>query len=719
VTNRLASEASPYLLQHKDNPVEWYPWGEEAFERARREDKPIFLSIGYSTCHWCHVMEHESFENVQVADVLNRSFVAIKVDREERPDVDRVYMTFVQATTGSGGWPMSVWLTPDLQPFYGGTYFPPTSKWQRPGFIDILEEIARVWAADRDKVLQSASSIVERLRPARGDAGGAAVPGVDALDRTAREFEARFDARRGGFGTAPKFPRPSELLFLLRQYARTGEGEVRDMALVTLRAMALGGMRDHIGGGFHRYSVDGDWRVPHFEKMLYDQAQLALAYAEAAQVTGDLVYLDVALDTLEYVRRDLTDPAGGFYSAEDADSVPPEEAGGPSPHKTEGAFYIWRDEEIGEVLDRDADIFRMRYGILPNGNAPQDPQGEFTGRNLLYTARPLESVAAESGRDLDEVQDSLERARSALFERREGRPRPHRDDKVLTAWNGLMIAGFARASRLLPHEARLSPGPGVGYLEDARRAARFIRSRLWDAATGRLFRRFRNADAGIEGYAEDYAYLVFGLLELFQVDGDPAWLEWALALQEQQNERFWDPVDGGWFSTSGRDRSVLLRLKEDYDGAEPAATSISVLNLLVLSHLYPEAGYAEKIERAFGLFAPRMTQVGHAVPLMMAALASYHAGMSQLVIAGEPADPEAHAMLEATGRTYLPFTVTVPISKEHRSALARVLPWTSAMTMRDGRATAYVCRAFACEAPTTSHEELSARLSALARRPGP
>jgi len=329
--------------------------------------------------------------------VLNRSFVAIKVDREERPDVDRVYMTFVQATTGSGGWPMSVWLTPDLQPFYGGTYFPPTSKWQRPGFIDILEEIARVWAADRDKVLQSASSIVERLRPARGDAGGAAVPGVDALDRTVREFEARFDARRGGFGTAPKFPRPSELLFLLRQYARTGEGEVRDMALVTLRAMALGGMRDHIGGGFHRYSVDGDWRVPHFEKMLYDQAQLALAYAEAAQVTGDLVYLDVALDTLEYVRRDLTDPAGGFYSAEDADSVPPEEAGGPSPHKTEGAFYIWRDEEIGEVLDRDADIFRMRYGILPNGNAPQDPQGEFTGRNLLYTARPLESWTTETG----------------------------------------------------------------------------------------------------------------------------------------------------------------------------------------------------------------------------------------------------------------------------------------------------------------------------------
>src|SRR6188768_1550503 len=316
--NRLARERSPYLLQHAANPVDWHPWGTEAFDRARLEGKPIFLSIGYSTCHWCHVMEHESFESSAVADVLNRFFVSIKVDREERPDVDRVYMTFVQATTGSGGWPMSVWLTPDLQPFYGGTYFPPTSKWQRPGFVDVLVEIARVWDAERDKVLQSAASIVERLRPNTNEAGAAGVVAAEALDRAIREFASTFDARRGGFGTAPKFPRPSELLFLLREHVRTGADQPREMVLGTLRAMALGGMRDHLGGGFHRYSVDADWRVPHFEKMLYDQAQLVLAYVEAAQLTGDSFFADVAIDTLDYVRTDLTDDAGGFYSAEDA-----------------------------------------------------------------------------------------------------------------------------------------------------------------------------------------------------------------------------------------------------------------------------------------------------------------------------------------------------------------------------------------------------------------
>src|SRR5687768_11859723 len=324
--NRLAAEQSPYLLQHKDNPVDWYPWGDEAFERARREDKPIFLSIGYSTCHWCHVMEHESFESPELAEILNHHFVSIKVDREERPDVDRVYMTFVQATTGSGGWPMSVWLTPDLKPFYGGTYFPPASRWGRPGFTEILEEIARAWRDERDKVLESATMIVERLRSLGARDGTAELPGTRVLDTTVAEFASSFDQRRGGFGGAPKFPRPSELLFLLREHVRTGAAPPRDMALATLRAMALGGMRDHLGGGFHRYSVDADWRVPHFEKMLYDQAQLALAFVEGAQVSGDAFYGDVAIDTLDYVRRDLADPAGAFHSAEDADSVPPEQA---------------------------------------------------------------------------------------------------------------------------------------------------------------------------------------------------------------------------------------------------------------------------------------------------------------------------------------------------------------------------------------------------------
>jgi uncharacterized protein YyaL (SSP411 family) len=481
--NRLAAEQSPYLLQHKDNPVDWYPWGEDAFEKARKEEKPIFLSVGYSTCHWCHVMEHESFEDAGVAELLNRNYVSIKVDREERPDVDRVYMAFVQVTTGSGGWPMSVWLTPTLEPFYGGTYFPPTSRWGRPGFTEILEEIARVWREERGRVLQSASTIVERLRTLGASTGDRRIPGVGVLETAVQEFASAFDARRGGFGDAPKFPRPSELLFLLREHRRTGADLPRDMVLATLRAMALGGMRDHIGGGFHRYSVDGGWRVPHFEKMLYDQAQLVLAYVEAVQVSGESEFADVAADTIDYVLRDLRNEGGGFYSAEDADSVPPEHAHHEPAHKSEGAFYIWSDEEIGDVLGEDADIVRLRFGILPDGNAPFDPQNEFIHKNLLYTARSIDDIAVTTGRSKESVAASLERGRAELLRVRSGRPRPQLDDKVLTAWNGLMIAALARAGRVLDG--------GEPYLAEAQRAASFVHEHLWNASEARLLRRYR------------------------------------------------------------------------------------------------------------------------------------------------------------------------------------------------------------------------------------
>src|SRR6185437_5284610 len=394
--NRLAQERSPYLLQHAANPVDWYPWGEDAFEKARRENKPIFLSIGYSTCHWCHVMEHESFENSTVAEALNADFVSIKVDREERPDVDRVYMAFVQSTTGSGGWPMTVFLTPDLKPFYGGTYFPPTSRWGRPGFLDVLNELARVWKHDRARVDYAAAELFDRLRSATVADGQSraetTVAGSDALAEAVDQYAQAFDHRLGGFGGAPKFPRPSELLLLLREHARTGAAVPLTMTTETLRAMALGGMRDHVGGGFHRYSVDAEWRVPHFEKMLYDQAQLVLAYLEAGQAARDPFYFAVAEDTLAYVRRDLRDPRGGFYSAEDADSLVPG-----SDHKREGAFYVWTDAEIGSLLGADADIVRKRFGIEPEGNAPNDPQAEFTGQNLLYTAQSIEDIAARTG----------------------------------------------------------------------------------------------------------------------------------------------------------------------------------------------------------------------------------------------------------------------------------------------------------------------------------
>jgi uncharacterized protein len=724
MSNRLASERSPYLLQHANNPVNWFPWGEEAFAKARAEEKPIFLSIGYSTCHWCHVMEHESFESPELAAVLNEHFVSIKVDREERPDVDRVYMTFVQGTTGSGGWPMSVWLTPELKPFYGGTYFPPTSRWGRPGFVDILQEISRVWHAERDKVTQSADALTAQLRAVEQAAPTWTIPQAEALTRTVQQFREAFDPRFGGFGDAPKFPRPSELLFLLREHARTGDPEgaqgnaAGDMVLRTLRAMALGGMRDHIGGGFHRYSVDAAWRVPHFEKMLYDQAQLVLAYVEAAQISGDPFYSEVAEDTLLYVLREMTDADGAFYSAEDADSLPPEDIGSDGGHKKEGAFYLWRVDEIDALLGEDATVVKLRFGIEPDGNAPQDPQQEFTGKNLLYVARSVDDIASQVGQSAAEVVDILNRARVRMFQHRLLRPRPYRDDKVLTAWNGLMIAAFARMARVLRgHGGDTGAGrtEGEQFLLAARRSAAFIRERMWSAKDRTLLRRYRDGHAEIDGYAEDYADLTFGLLELFQADADPIWLEWAIALQERQDELFWDESSGGWFSTTGHDPSVLLRLKEDYDGAEPTASSVSVMNLLLLSHLVDDARWPDRIERTLKLFGKRLEQVGRGVPMMAAALSTYHAGLQQIVIAeGQQVETAAGAaggeLTRFIAQQYLPFAITLSVTPDRQRALAGSLPFIAGMRHVNGRSAAYVCRHFACRQPVTTVDALRREL---------
>jgi uncharacterized protein YyaL (SSP411 family) len=712
--NRLARERSPYLLQHAGNPVDWYPWGDEAFTRARQEDKPIFLSIGYSTCHWCHVMEHESFVDGEIASLLNREFISIKVDREERPDVDRVYMAFVQATTGSGGWPMTVFLTPELKPFYGGTYFPPSSRWGRPGFLDLLQELARVWKQDRARVTEAASELFDRLQlvtRSPGPPSGRSVADLESLDVAVEQFQMAFDRRHGGFGDAPKFPRPSEVLFLLREHARrvaAGRGAQAPllMAAETLRAMALGGMRDHVGGGFHRYSVDAEWRVPHFEKMLYDQAQLVLAYLEAGQATADRFFSDVAEDTLAYVLRDMTDPAGGFYSAEDADSVPPEHSAEPNAHRTEGAFYIWSDAEIGALLGGDAPIARRRFGIESGGNAPNDPHGEFAGKNLLYVTESEADIAARLALTREEVDAALRRVREQLFAARASRPRPHLDDKVLTAWNGLMIAAFARAARVLPDS--LSAGR---YLTAARRAAGFIRTTSWDAATGRLHRRYRDGEAGIAGYAEDYAFLVFGLLELFQADGDAAWLEWALALQDAQDHRFWDERDAGWFSTTGEDPTVLLRLKEDYDGAEPAAGSVSALNLLTLAHLVPDAGRLNRVERTLSRLGRSIGAAARAVPMMLCAVSAWYQGSSQIVIVGEPDAEATRALRRELAGHYVPFLVVIPVSPgREQERLARLLPFVGGMSPRGGAA-AYVCRDFTCLQPAGRPDELRAMLA--------
>jgi uncharacterized protein YyaL (SSP411 family) len=702
--NRLARERSPYLLQHADNPVDWYPWGTEALDAAARLDRPIFLSIGYSTCHWCHVMAHESFENPEIARLLNDNFVSIKVDREERPDVDRVYMTFVQATTGSGGWPMSVWMTPTLMPFFGGTYYPPESRWGRPGFPEILREIVRVWQHEHTKVHESAAKLTEQIRGMRAVVGGDTIPPPEALTEGVAQFAQTFDNVRGGFGGAPKFPRPSELLFLLRETARTKDFAPALMVAKTLQAMALGGMRDHIGGGFHRYSVDAEWRIPHFEKMLYDQAQITLACLEAQQLAGDAFFADVAEDTLQYVRREMTSPEGGFYSAEDADSVPPEQTSDPHAHKMEGAFYLWTEKEIGEQLGEDADLFELRFGVLPGGNAPQDPQGEFTGKNVLYVARSTDELAASTAGSRDEVEASLARSRMRLFEARLKRPRPHLDDKILTAWNGLMLGAFARAARTLP-----SAGARAHHLHTAVKAAEFLKATMWDPAQNVVKRRYRAGEAAIDGYSEDYAYLIFGLLELFQAGGDPRWLEWARELQRRMDDLFWDGERGGWFNTTGEDPTVLLRLKEDYDGAEPAASSISVGNLLTLVHLTGDPGLYPKIEQTLKMFGPRLGHLARAVPMMMAALSAYHATLSQIVIVG-PRELAEELLREVAG-TYLPFAVVVPVEPGERQAgLARALPFIGSMHMLDGRPTAYVCRDFTCDQPATDAVSLRDRL---------
>jgi len=523
--NRLAREKSPYLLQHAHNPVDWYAWGEEAFEKARKEDKPIFLSIGYSTCHWCHVMERESFENEEIAEMVNRWFVPIKVDREERPDIDQIYMAYVQASTGGGGWPMSVWLTPDLKPFVGGTYFPPDNRYGRAGFPIVLERIAEAWKNDRAKIVESSNAVMEQLKSRANsnpdDENSNERIGTAVLDAAYQQFRRAFDSKLGGFGSAPKFPRPSIYNFLLRYAHRTGNEEARDMVIETLLAMARGGMHDQLGGGFHRYSVDEYWFVPHFEKMLYDQAQLAISYLEAFQLTADEKLAQTARRILDYVLRDMTaaNPGGshsdagpgGFFSAEDADSA--SDADRPN-DKSEGAFYIWSFAEVQALLgDATARQFAHHYGMEEEGNVRNDPHHEFTGRNILFEAHTPESEERDDAA-------AMRVAALKLFEHRAKRPRPYLDDKILTSWNGLMISALAKAAAILDRPE---------YATAARRAADFILSTL-RRPDGTLLRRYRDGDAAIDGMLDDYAFFVQGLLDLYEVTFEFRYLAAALAL---------------------------------------------------------------------------------------------------------------------------------------------------------------------------------------------
>jgi hypothetical protein len=732
--NRLGQEKSPYLLQHAHNPVDWYPWGEEAFAKARRENKPIFLSIGYSTCHWCHVMAHESFENEEVAAIMNREFVNIKVDREERPDVDRVYMTFVQATTGGGGWPMSVWLTPDLKPFVGGTYFPPEERYGQPAFKKVLERIATAWKEDHDKIVEQGSKIVEALRESQSAAPGEEKIDGSVLDAAYKQFDRSYDPKEGGFGNAPKFPRPVTLNFLTRFYAREVEQASRlpsdadatetvalqqgkhalDMALFTLRKMAAGGMHDHIGGGFHRYSVDRYWHVPHFEKMLYDQAQLVIAYLDAFQITQDKQYESVARDILDYVARDMTSKEGGFFSAEDADS--PVAAGGLSAvalakaddrghiKTAEGAFYVWTKKEIDDAIGDSAEVFDFHYGVQAHGNAPEgsDPHDEFRGKNILIARHTIAESAAHFKSEA-EIAKVLAQSREKLFAIRARRPRPHLDDKIISAWNGLMISAYARGAQVLDDPR---------YLEVATRAANFLRSDLYDSSRKILYRSYRKGRSNIEGFADDYAFVVQGLLDLYEASFDVEWLKLAMQLQETQDRLFFDEKNGGYFSNSGRDESVFVRMKDDNDGAEPAASSVAALNLLRLSQIYDDPKMAERAKKTIDAFATILSRFPSGMPQMLVAVENSLGKPRQIVVAGKKNSPETKALLKEVHRHFLPNTIVVLAdANEGQKYLGERNEAVRAMSPVEGKPAAYVCENFTCKAPVTDPKQLRALLS--------
>jgi uncharacterized protein YyaL (SSP411 family) len=653
-------------------------------------------------------MERESFENEEIANVLNQYFVPIKVDREERPDVDRVYMLFVQASTGSGGWPMSVFLTPDRKPFFGGTYFPPDNRFGRPGFKTVLERLAQAWREDRARIESSGAQVIEQLRAyaglgsaagqagaetgaagaeQRAEGGPPAGPSQAALDRAYQGFRRMFDPRLGGFGRAPKFPRPSIHNFLLRySAAHTSAGAAQagtdalEMVLHTLREMEKGGMNDQIGGGFHRYSVDDHWFVPHFEKMLYDQAQLAASYLEAFQITRDGQYASAARAILDYVLRDMTSPEGGFYSAEDADSIidsaHPREKG-------EGAFYIWTAAEIRSLLGDAAGIFNYRYGVRENGNVDpsEDPHGEFRGRNILYQAHTIEETAAHFGRAPEEIRETLRQASQKLLAARSQRPRPLRDDKILAGWNGLMISAFSKGAQILD-EPR--------YTAAARRAAGFLRKHLWDSSREILLRRHRDGESAIDGFLDDYAFCGLALLDLYETIFERGDLDWAIRLAERAIALFEDREHGAFFSTSADDDAVL-RLKDDYDGAEPSGNSAIAMLLLRLARMTDREDFRSAAERTLKAFASRLSEAGTALPQMLAALSFALAKPCEIVLAGPAEAPEMREMLAAVRRRFLPSAIVM--RGEH---CARPMPAIG------GRPTAYVCENFACKLPVST-----------------
>ncbi|TYI55275.1 hypothetical protein E1A91_D11G130600v1 [Gossypium mustelinum] len=738
-TNRLATEHSPYLLQHAHNPVDWYPWGEEAFAEARKRDVPIFLSIGYSTCHWCHVMEVESFENEEVAKLLNDWFVSIKVDREERPDVDKVYMTYVQALYGGGGWPLSVFLSPDLKPLMGGTYFPPEDKYGRPGFKTILRKVKDAWDNKRDMIVKSGAFAIEQLSEAlSASAGSNQLPdglAQNALRLCAEQLSNSYDSRFGGFGSAPKFPRPVEIQLMLYQSKKLEEsgkpGEAKEslkMVFFSLQCMARGGMHDHVGGGFHRYSVDECWHVPHFEKMLYDQGQLANVYLDAFFISRDILYSFISRDILDYLRRDMIGSEGGIFSAEDADSAEFEGA----TRKKEGAFYIWTSKEIDDILGEHASLFKEHYYVKPSGNCDlssmSDPHKEFKGKNVLIERNDSSALASKLGMSIQEYLDILGECKKKLFDVRAKRPRPHLDDKVIVSWNGLAISSFAKASKILKGEPQGTNFnfPVVGcdpkeYMEVAEKAANFIRRHLYNEQTRRLQHSFRNGPSNAPGFLDDYAFLISGLLDLYEFGGSTDWLVWATELQDMQDELFLDREGGAYFNTPGEDPSVLLRVKEDHDGAEPSGNSVSAINLVRLVSMVSGSKsdhYRQNGEHLLAVFESRLKEMAMAVPLMCCAADMLSIpSRKQVVLVGHKPSEEFENMLAAAHASYDPNKTVIHIDPTNTAEMEF---WETnnnkvALMERNNfaadKVVALVCQSFSCRPPVSSPESLQHMLS--------
>ncbi|WPD24282.1 MAG: thioredoxin domain-containing protein [Candidatus Electrothrix scaldis] len=700
--NRLGQEKSPYLLQHASNPVDWYPWGEEAFQRAREENKPVFLSIGYSTCHWCHVMARESFADEEIAALLNAGFISIKVDREERPDIDQMYMAAAMTMNGAGGWPLSVFLLPDGAPFYAATYIPPRAGNGLSGFPDVLQAIRAAWDDHREALAQSATELMGILQKSAiaggGGTGGKIRTQSNSLTRAVALLAESFDQRYGGFGGAPKFPRPAVFTLLFSSWALENDAQALEMGLATLQAMAGGGIHDHIGGGFHRYAVDQQWRVPHFEKMLYDQAQLAEAYLLATQITGEMQYAEVARRTFHYVLSSLQAPTGGFYAAEDADSEDPYLPG----QHGEGAYYLWTEEDIVRSLgSADANIFTYCYGVEFDGNALVDPQQEFTGRNIFYVKHTAAEAAEHFDKGIVQIEDALTRASGKLAAKRQQRQAPHRDGKILVSWNSLMIKALARGSVVLQDPQ---------LLKAARDTANFLRRSLYDSESRTLCRCFCQGEKGGKGQLDDYAFLVAGLLELYHVSQEPQWLQWAIELTETQIRLFWDEQAGGFFD-SVVDSLVAIRLKTQYDGAEPAPNSLAVVNLVRLARLTDRKQWLDLAEKTLRNFQEQLQQAPDSLPLMLVAQQEFLEASSFLVIAGRREDAETKEMLEIVHRSWVPGRLLLLADGgENQDFLSKWLPFLETVAMQDDQSTAYVCRDYTCQLPVTDPAELKRML---------